>query len=1068
MNGFLGDLFIGFQAKMDDIRKIEKELEKIENKDHTVLINTKAEIELAKKKLEELRKKKLEAIKNGDKENLMKIIVETQQTETSLRRLQDAVNKTETRLSGSFKKMGIIAKVGLLAIAWTAIEAEKALFTLTGKLESIEKSFVTLTGSTEKAKKLMDDIADFAKNTPFDRLWLSENAQQLMGYWFQSEQILPILQATGNAVSGLGGGKEKLDGVLMALGQIYTKGKVSAEEMLQLAERGIPAWDILAKGMNKSVAETQELVSKGGVQAGEALEIILAGFQERFNGQLEEQSQTLQGKWSNMLDNIQGLMADAGERMKGFFHGFVDSVNGTVENIWPVIFAVIGDIFDFVTGVLDWIWDVVRALTGTTAEEVEKSVGFWKTLGIFLWTLWTGLKVFFISALHDMGMSIRFVVLNGVQLFKNFWKNVWTTISWAFESAGKIFKNFVSNMGTGVKNIGGFFKNMWVDVIKSFNEKLNAVADAVNSFTGWLANKTGADFLRTNWKVGIEVSAEKIDMEALKPLTEWMSDLVLTGITDGMMEFNSELANLWNNIKVDAQNNGLQDFIFGNKKQWDYDLSTLDGMGKRMNHLKKEMQGLNTESEEYKQKLKEYNKLAEEQKKAFKFDKKDEKAVEKWEKWSSGSKKENEALKKSVQELKKEYKELEKEMEKLENATKKAEEAGKKWSETTQKEKERIRQNLDEIQQKYDETIAKINKDFGKKEKETSEDYFRDALTDREKILKDIEKLEEEVAKKNRDFQKDYGNLGGGFASEDDKDKYNDELADLNKKQKELSKKKEELEELKKYIDEMKKSGGLSDDFENNEEKRSQMSDSGKARYDFLEKIKKIQAEKEEKIQAETEIMEKKKRLEEDQQAIIKAFEENAHIRGLAFENFKKQLAKQYDNEQATKLIEKLAKEQENLREKEDTKIQSEARVNQYAEKLAKDLHEKEMSMLSARKDEYNELIKKINEAIRATQMLRSMGGGHGFADGGYTGDGGKYEVAWVVHKGEYVIPQNVMTTLQNSMPNILPMLEWMRSGKIVNQSINQSRNINMNSPIYVERPIDLEREFGKILWRGK
>lgn len=333
MNGFLGDLFIGFQAKMDDLRNIEKELEKVKSKDHTVLIQAKAEIELAKKKLEELKRKKEEVIKNGDKENLMKIIVETQQAETSLRRLQDAVNKTETRLSGGFEKIGMMAKAGFLAIVWGAVEAGKELFTLTGKLESIEKSFVTLTGSAEKAKKLMDDIADFAKKTPFDRLGLSENAQQLMGYGFQAEQILPILQATGNAVSALGGGKEKLDGVLLALGQIYTKGKVSAEEMLQLAERGIPAWDILAKGMNKSVAEAQELVSKGGVQAGEALEIIFAGFQERFNGQLEEQSQTLQGKWSNMLDNVQGLMADAGERMKDFFHGFVDSVNGAVENV---------------------------------------------------------------------------------------------------------------------------------------------------------------------------------------------------------------------------------------------------------------------------------------------------------------------------------------------------------------------------------------------------------------------------------------------------------------------------------------------------------------------------------------------------------------------------------------------------------------------------------------------------------------------------------------------------------------------------------------------------------------
>jgi hypothetical protein len=35
-----------------------------------------------------------------------------------------------------------------------------------------------------------------------------------------------------------------------------------------------------------------------------------------------------------------------------------------------------------------------------------------------------------------------------------------------------------------------------------------------------------------------------------------------------------------------------------------------------------------------------------------------------------------------------------------------------------------------------------------------------------------------------------------------------------------------------------------------------------------------------------------------------------------------------------------------------------------------------------------------------------------GFADGGYTGDGGKYEPAGVVHRGEYVLPQEVVRSI--------------------------------------------------------
>lgn len=193
----------------------------------------------------------------------------------------------------------------------------------------------------------------------------------------------------------------------------------------------------------------------------------------------------------------------------------------------------------------------------------------------------------------------------------------------------------------------------------------------------------------------------------------------------------------------------------------------------------------------------------------------------------------------------------------------------------------------------------------------------------------------------------------------------------------------------------------------------------------------------------------------------------------MAFEQFKKQLEMQYADEENQKLIQKLADEREKLRKEEDEKIQVEHRVHMAQMELSKAYHEAETAMIQARKDEYNELIANIKEAIRQADILRSKGGNvgsvRGFADGGYTGDGGKYEIAGVVHKGEYVIPQSVLNTLKASMPNVLPTIEAMRTGRsVVHNSVNNSRSINLQSPIYIEKPIDLQREFDKILWRGQ
>lgn len=55
-----------------------------------------------------------------------------------------------------------------------------------------------------------------------------------------------------------------------------------------------------------------------------------------------------------------------------------------------------------------------------------------------------------------------------------------------------------------------------------------------------------------------------------------------------------------------------------------------------------------------------------------------------------------------------------------------------------------------------------------------------------------------------------------------------------------------------------------------------------------------------------------------------------------------------------------------------------------------------------------------------------SIGDFLGFANGGYTGQGGKYEVAGVVHKGEYVVPKHLVA----SNRNVIAGLEAQRQGK--------------------------------------
>jgi len=215
-------------------------------------------------------------------------------------------------------------------------------------------------------------------------------------------------------------------------------------------------------------------------------------------------------------------------------------------------------------------------------------------------------------------------------------------------------------------------------------------------------------------------------------------------------------------------------------------------------------------------------------------------------------------------------------------------------------------------------------------------------------------------------------------------------------------------------------------------------------------------------VKASGEMMKKTEQLER-QKKIIEFFN-NTTMRGLALEANTDVLRKQYqDDESAQNLIDKLFKEKQQLQQTVDLRIQAESEVFDYQRMLSETYHANEMAMIKARKEEYDELLVKINNAIAAARALAAMrSSGGGFAMGGYTGDGGMFEPAGMVHKGEYVIPQFVMKNLPNIAPNLLPALEGLRTGS----TISHSKSVNLNGAINIRDNIDLERFISKMLWK--
>lgn len=242
--------------------------------------------------------------------------------------------------------------------------------------ETTEISFTTMLGSEEAALSMMEELADFAAHTPFELSGLQTATRQLLAYGFTAEDVIPMLTAVGDATAALGTGQAGIESVTRALGQMQTRGKVSAEEMLQLTEAGIPAWEYLARAIGTDTAGAMDAVTKGAVSASEGIEAIVSGMENDFGGMMEEQSKTVEGLFSNLSDAIeQPLMklreSDAYERFADSLSDVVDSAGPFVESLLPHMESGL----DAVSGVLDAATDAMDAFADMGEDGQEQLIG---------------------------------------------------------------------------------------------------------------------------------------------------------------------------------------------------------------------------------------------------------------------------------------------------------------------------------------------------------------------------------------------------------------------------------------------------------------------------------------------------------------------------------------------------------------------------------------------------------------------------------------------------------------------------------------------------------------------
>lgn len=194
--------------------------------------------------------------------------------------------------------------VGILTRAVPALAAGKlAMDSWNAALrrESLEAGLAS--NSTESLATQMDRLRELGKKPGLGFEQTIEASTRLQAVGLSAQQSEGLIEEMGNALALVGKGKADLDGVVLALTQIAAKGKITAQEINQIAERVPQIRGILEKAFGTSDTEALQKMNLSSEAFFEGITQAAADL-PRATATMREEIGNLGDSWNDFLVQI--------------------------------------------------------------------------------------------------------------------------------------------------------------------------------------------------------------------------------------------------------------------------------------------------------------------------------------------------------------------------------------------------------------------------------------------------------------------------------------------------------------------------------------------------------------------------------------------------------------------------------------------------------------------------------------------------------------------------------------------------------------------------------------------
>lgn len=425
------------------------------------------------------------------------VLTVARQTTRQLDEITRKANTVGARLREAFSfsnfKSSLMSIPGMsfLTNPYTLIASGIGAVTKLGmEAETTATAFEVLVGSEEKAAGLLKQLDKFAADTPFNKLQLTQNAQQMMNFGVASDKVMGYLQQLGD-ISG--GNAERFSSLSLVFGQVSASGKLMGQDLLQFINAGFNPLKELEAMTGKSYKELQELMSKGEITFDHVAAAMAHATGEggKFHGMMEKQSQTLGGRWSTMVDNIQQKALALFDKIAEPLKGLLDIVNmiiPPIASVFEFLFTVIGGVINFILKFKTELGYLAVVVGVATIAFKAKTIALYGLVGAIkivsaVTKVWEGVQWLLNIAMNANPIGIVITVIAALVAAVVYCWN---------KFAG--FRAFILTMWDVFKGFGEIIKTF---VIDRFKELLGGLGDLGNAllklFSGdWKGAKDSA------------------------------------------------------------------------------------------------------------------------------------------------------------------------------------------------------------------------------------------------------------------------------------------------------------------------------------------------------------------------------------------------------------------------------------------------------------------------------------------------------------------------------------------------------------------------------------------------